>query len=48
MYVNNTIHMNQDLSQLTPEVALILGINNRTCISSFEVLLYADPAKTVM
>ena len=40
--------MNEDLSKLTPEVATILGINNRTCMSSFEVLLYADPAKTVM
>ena len=36
--------MNQDLSQLTSEVVLILGIYNRTCMSSFQVLLYDDPA----
>ena len=35
--------MNQELSQLTPEGRLDIG----TCMSSFEVLLYAYPAKTI-
>ena len=39
--------MNQVLSQLTPESRFDIGDNNRSCMSSFEILLYADLAKTI-